>query len=167
MGEMGSSDPTEALKALQDLTVPVPIVVPPVEPPSQEDMNPGGAHIIPDDEFDDVFDHNAGRNNDIPLAQDMGLLDTRTGRNDAVEHITGRNVTVPPVTNQETTRMGTRSAPSNEVVEEMGPQRTNEVERLNTYYNPTIAVVDEDEEDLATGIGASCDAHIAIGSRRT
>jgi hypothetical protein len=65
------SDPTEALKALQDLTVPVPNVVPPIEqqPPS-DDMNPG-AHVIPDDEFDDVFEPNVGRNDDTPQAQDV------------------------------------------------------------------------------------------------
>jgi hypothetical protein len=63
------SDPTAALKALQDLTVPVPNVVPPIEQPPSDDMIPG-AHIIPDDEFEDVFEPNVERNDDIPQAQD-------------------------------------------------------------------------------------------------
>jgi hypothetical protein len=60
------SDPTAALKSLQDLTVRVPKVVPPVEQLPSDDINPG-AHVIPDDEFDDVVYPNVGRNDDIPM----------------------------------------------------------------------------------------------------
>jgi hypothetical protein len=42
------SDPTEASEALQDLTVPVANVVPPIEKPPLGDMNLG-AHVIPDE----------------------------------------------------------------------------------------------------------------------
>jgi hypothetical protein len=54
MDDLGAVRSDSSLK-VQDMTVPaVKNVVPPIEQSPSGDMNPG-AHIIPDDEFEDVF----------------------------------------------------------------------------------------------------------------
>jgi hypothetical protein len=143
------SDPTAALKELQDLTVPVKNVVPPIEQPPLDDMNPG-AHVIPDDEFDDVFEPNVGRNDDIPQDQDVIQPVIEIGRNDANNQ--DRN-TAPTEADPASTRMGTRNTPSRENDHNtVGQQRNIEVQRLHTYYNPTAALIDEDEQELQQGM---------------
>jgi hypothetical protein len=140
------------LKALQDLTEPVPSVVPSVEQPPHEDMNPG-AHVIPDDEYDDIFDPNVGRNDEFPPAQDVNQSVIEIGRNNVVEQGTGRSNEVPATTNPVSTRMRTRSKPSNEIIRnDVEEQATREVERLHTYYNPTDTLIDRDEEEIQTEI---------------
>jgi hypothetical protein len=79
-------------------------------------MNPG-AHVIPDDEFDDVFYPNVRRNDDIPLAQDGIQPVIKIERNDVAEQDTGKNYTAPTTINPASTRMGTRSKPSNKIIQ--------------------------------------------------
>jgi hypothetical protein len=118
-------------------------VVPPIEQPPSDDMNPG-AHIIPNDEFDDVFEPNVGRNDDIPQDQDVIQPVVEIGRNDATDQ--DRN-TAPTEADPASTRMGTRNTPSHENDHNnVGQQRNTEVQRLHTYYNPTTALIDEDEQ---------------------
>jgi hypothetical protein len=49
--------------------------------------------------------------------------------------------------------MGTRNKPSHEISQnDVGEQRTREVERLHTYYNPTAALIDNDEQEMQPGM---------------
>jgi hypothetical protein len=44
--------------------------------------------------------------------------------------------------------MGRRCKPSNAIIKkDVGQQATREVERLHTYYNPTAALIDGNEEE--------------------